>query len=118
MSKNNFHTIDATGQALGRLASHIALLLTGKDKRTYLRRAISGDEVVVKNADKLRLTGAKADQKEYRHYSGYPGGLKRVAASKLYRERPQEMIRRAVLRMLPINKLRSDMIKRLKFEKS
>lgn len=118
MSKPHFHTVDATDQALGRLASRIALLLTGKDKRTYLRRAISGDEVVVKNSDKLRLTGAKAVQKEYLHYSGYPGGLKRVAASKLYRERPEEMIRHAVMRMLPKNKLRSEMIKRLKFEKN
>ncbi|MBI4135694.1 50S ribosomal protein L13 [Candidatus Uhrbacteria bacterium] len=116
MTEQKVHTIDANDQVLGRLASRIVLILTGKSKRTYARNLVSGDEVIVKNAGKVRLSGQKETQKQYLRYSGYPGGLKSTVASKMRREQPEKMIRLAVSRMLPKNRLRKEMIARLKFE--
>lgn len=107
------HTIDATGQVVGRLASRIAFILMGKGKRTYASNVDGGDFVVVKNVQQLRFTGQKLDQKEYKHFSGYPGGLKRVRWSTMFQRNPQKLLRLAVLRMLPKNKLRAKMIQRL-----
>ena len=110
------HTLDATGQTPGRLASRIAVLLIGKSKRTYAPNIDAGDLVVVKNVQALRITGRKLEQKEYRHFSGYPGGLKRVKWGTLLERNPKKLLRLAVARMLPKNKLRTSRINRLKME--
>jgi large subunit ribosomal protein L13 len=110
----NWFVIDATNQVLGRLATHIARLLIGKDKPTYTPHLDCGDHVVVVNANKIRLTGNKLEQKIYRHHSGYPGGLKEVPAKRLRVNRADWMVREAVLGMLPKNKLRASRAKKLR----
>jgi len=111
------HTIDATNKVLGRLASVIAQLLRGKHKPDFAPHKDEGDFVVVKNADKVKITGKKMEQKKYYRYSGYPGGLKELPLKKLFARDPNEVLREAVLGMLPKNRLRAKMIKRLTFEK-
>ena len=108
------HTIDAQGKVLGRLATEIALLLRGKHKRNFVPYLDMGDFVVVKNAKEIRLTGKKTEQKKYYHYSGYPGGLKEVPFKKILEKNPNLILKKAVFGMLPKNKLRAKMIKRLK----
>lgn len=115
-SDRQTHTIDATDQVVGRLATRIAFLLMGKGKRLYAPYRDDGDYVVVTNVGRLRFTGRKLEQKEYKHFSGYPGGLKRVSWATLLEKNPQKLLRLAVLRMLPKNKLQAKMIARLKFE--
>jgi len=110
------HTIDATGQVLGRLATRIAFLLMGKHKRTYAPNRDTGDAVVVTNLSNIRLSGHKRVEKEYKRFSGYPGGLKRVRAQTLLGTNPKKVLWAAVYRMLPKNRLRKEMIKRLKIE--
>jgi len=111
------HTIDATNKVLGRLAVEISLLLRGKNKPSFAPHKNEGDFVIVKNIDKLRFTGKKLKQKIYYHHSGYMGGLKEIPLEKLYKERPSEVLRKAVMGMLPKNRLRAKTIKRLKIEK-
>ena len=111
------HTIDASGKVLGRLATEIALLLRGKNKPRYAPHKDEGDFVVVKNFEDIKLTGKKIDQKKYFRYSGYMGGLKADSIKTLMEKKPTEVLKKAVYRMLPKNKLRDRMIKRLKFEK-
>ena len=111
------HTIDATGQALGRLATQISTLLQGKNKATYLRHVDSGDLVVVTNASKVKFSGNKLDSKLFYHYSGYPGGLKTKKLSEVFAKNPTELVRMTVWNMLPKNKLRENMIKRLQVSK-
>ncbi len=108
------NTIDANGKVLGRLAVEIARLLRGKDKPDFMPHKDEGDFVVVKNVKKIKVTGKKMKQKVYYRYSGYPGGLKEIPMEKLFKERPQEVLKRAVWGMLPKNKLRAKMMKRLK----
>ncbi len=115
--KRETHTIDATGKILGRLASEIAVLLRGKHKPIFLPYKDIGDFVVVKNLDKLKFTGKKLEQKKYFRHSEYLGGVKIIPLKKLFRERPEEVLKKAVLRMLPPNRLRAKQIKRLKVEK-
>ena len=110
------HTIDAQGRILGKLAVEISLLLRGKDKIDYAPYKDIGDIVIVKNIDKLKFTGKKMAQKKYYHYSGYPGGLKEITLEKLFAKNPKKVLQEAVLGMLPKNKLRKKMIKRLKVE--
>lgn len=115
--QRNTHNIDATDQVLGRLATQIALLLRGKNKPTFSPHLDEGDIVVIKNVDKIKITGNKLNQKIYYRHSTYPGGLKKttmreVVAKKGY----QEVLKKAVWGMLPKNKLKDKMIKRLKFE--
>ena len=110
------HTINATNKVLGRLATEIAILLRGKHKPDYAPYKDIGDFVVVKNAEKIKLTGKKIDQKIYYHHSGYLGGLKELPLKKLFEKNPGEVIKKAVFGMLPKNKLRAELIKRLKFE--
>ena len=110
------HTVDAQGRILGKLAVEISLLLRGKDKVDYAPYKDIGDIVIVKNIDKLKFTGKKMAQKKYYHYSGYPGGLKEITLEKLFAKNPEKVLREAVLGMLPKNKLRERMIKRLKVE--
>lgn len=111
------HTIDASGKSLGRLAVEIAVLLRGKNKRGFEPRKDEGDFVTVTNIKDVRFTGRKLDQKKYYHYTGYPGGLRETPAKKLFAEKPGDVLKKAVYRMLPDNKLRDQMIKRLKIEK-
>jgi large subunit ribosomal protein L13 len=99
---------------LGRLATHVARLLIGKDKPNYTPYLDCGDHIVVINADKVRLTGNKLEQKIYRHHSGFPGGLKEVPAKRMRANRADWMIREAVLGMLPKNKLRAHRAKKLR----
>ena len=110
----DWFVIDANGQVLGRLATRIARLLIGKDKPTYTPFLDCGDHIVVINAERVKLTGNKMDQKMYRHHSGWPGGLKEVSIRALMRRRPEEVIREAVLGMLPKNKLRARRAKKLR----
>lgn len=110
----NWHVVDANGQVLGRLATRVARLLIGKDKPQFTPFMDIGDHVVVINAGKIRLTGNKVDQKVYRTHSGYPGGLKEVPVRRMSKTRPEEVIREAVLGMLPKNKLRARRAKKLR----
>ncbi len=113
----NWFVIDAEGQVLGRLATRVARLLIGKDKASYTPFLDCGDHVVVINAERIRLTGNKIDQKIYRHHSGYPGGLKEVPIRTLLQKHPEEVVREAVLGMLPKNKLRARRAKKLRVYK-
>ena len=110
----NWLVVDATGQALGRLATRVARILIGKDNPSFTPYLDSGDHVVVINADKIRLTGNKLEQKAYISHSGYPGGLKVVPAKRLREAKPDWMVREAVLGMLPKNKLRARRAKKLR----
>ena len=110
----NWFVVDATNVVLGRLATKVARLLIGKDKASFTPYLDSGDHVVVINADKIRLTGDKLEQKIYYSHSGYPGGLKEVAAKRLRPNRADWMVREAVLGMLPKNKLRARRAKKLR----
>ncbi|MBU4343683.1 MAG: 50S ribosomal protein L13 [Candidatus Omnitrophica bacterium] len=112
--KRKYYLMDAKGKILGRLAVQVALLLSGKRKSNYTPNVDNGDFVVVVNAAKVAVTGAKLEQKVYTHYTGYPSGLKTKNLKTLLRTRPTEVIRHAVKGMLPKNKLGSRMITRLK----
>src|ERR1700741_3842786 len=106
--------LDAAGQVLGRLATRVARILIGKDKANFTPYLDCGDHVVVINAQKIRLTGNKLDEKVYRTHSGYPGGLKEVPAKRIGGERADWMIREAVLGMLPKNRLRASRARKLR----
>jgi large subunit ribosomal protein L13 len=110
----NWFVIDAGGQVLGRVATRVARLLIGKDKPNYTPFLDSGDHVVVINAERIKLTGNKIDQKVYHRHSGYPGGLKEIPIKRLLERRPEEVVREAVLGMLPKNKLRARRAKKLR----
>ncbi len=112
--ERKWYVIDADGQVLGRLASRIAQLLRGKHKPIFAPHIDGGDFVIVINAEKIRVTGKKADMKRYYRYTGYPGGLRSVEYSKLLREHPEKILHTAVRGMLPHNKLGRQMIKKLK----
>lgn len=116
MIKRETHIIDAKGKSLGRLASQIAILLQGKHKPEWKPHLDIGDFVVVKNIKEVKITGKKMAQKKYYHHSGYPGGLKETPLEKLFQQKPGEVLRKAVMGMLPKNKLRRNFIKRLKVE--
>lgn len=108
------HKIDATGQSLGRLASKIATLLRGKHKPEFEPNQDKGDSVVVENVKYIKVTGNKMEQKIYYSYSGYPGGLKESTLKDLSTKKGMgEALKKAVWNMLPKNKLRQNMIKRL-----
>src|SRR5215467_14198438 len=111
---DKWYVIDAADQVLGRVATKAATILTGKHRPQYAPFLVSGDHVVIVNADKIRLTGQKLDSKVYRHHTLYPGGLREIAAKRVFESKPDKMLREAVLGMLPKNKLRKRMVKRLK----
>ena len=111
------HTIDVTDKVLGRLASEIAILLRGKQKPDFVPYKDMGDIVVIKNIRKIKITGKKIEKKIYYRYSGYPGGLKEIPLKRLFKTKPEEVLKKAVYGMLPKNKLRSKQIKRLQFIK-
>ena len=109
-----WHVIDATDVVLGRLASHVAVLLRGKHKPIFAPHVDTGDFVIVINADKISLSGAKLqDKKAYRH-SGYPGGLTAVSYGELMAKRPDRVVEKAVKGMLPKNSLGRKTISKLK----
>ena len=110
----NWFVVDAEGVVLGRLATRIARMLIGKDKANYTPHLDCGDHVVVINAERVKLTGNKIDQKIYRHHSGYPGGLKEIPIRVMLQRRPEEVVREAVLGMLPKNKPRARRAKKLR----
>ena len=106
--------IDATDQVLGRLATKAARLLIGKDKPVFTPYLDSGDHVVVINADKIKMTGNKVEQKVYHSHSGYPGGLKVVPAKRVRESRPEWVVREAIVGMLPKNRLRARRARKLR----
>jgi len=109
--------VDAAGQPLGRLASRVARILMGKENPKYTPFIDTGDHVVVINADQVKITGMKADQKVYQHYTGYPGGLRTENLKKRMARKPEQVIEAAVSRMLPKNKLGKQMFTKLKVYK-
>jgi large subunit ribosomal protein L13 len=106
--------VDAGGLVLGRMASRIAPLLMGKNKPTYTPHVDTGDYVVVVNAENVKVTGKKAQDKEYDYYTHYPGGHKFVSFADMMAKKPEKVIELAVKRMLPKNKLGRKMLKKLK----
>jgi len=106
--------VDAEDMVLGRLATRIAHILRGKDKPVFTYHVDTGDFVVVVNADKIRLTGNKLDDKIYWRHSGYPGGIKGISARELLKRRPEQLIRNAVKGMLPKSRLGGNMLTKLK----
>ena len=110
----DWYVIDATNEVLGRLAVRIANVLRGKHRATYTPHVDTGDFVIVTNADKIRVTGKKEDQKEYMFYSGYMGGEKYRNLADFRKSRPEFIIQHAVKGMLPKNRLAPKMLKRLK----
>ena len=111
--KRSWHHVDAKGKILGRLAGEIALLLMGKKKGYFVRNLDCGDYVVVTNASGVKVTGRKEDLKVYYRHSMYPGGFRAESFKELKARRPEEIIIHAVKGMLPQNKLRASMLKRL-----
>jgi large subunit ribosomal protein L13 len=109
-----WRVIDADGWVLGRLAARAALVLTGKAFTDYTPNVEHREGVIVINAEKIRLTGKKLDQKMYRHVTGYPGGLRETSARKLFETRPERLVREAIEGMLPKTRLGDRMAKRLK----
>ena len=110
----DWFVVDATDKTLGRLASEIARRLRGKHKPEYTPHIDTGDYIVVVNAEKVRVTGAKATDKMYHHHTGYPGGLKSYSFEKLIERAPERVLQRAVKGMLPRNPLGRAMFKKLK----
>ncbi len=114
---NKWHLVDANGKILGRLASEVAKRIRGKYNPQYTPNADLGDWVVVINAEKIRLTGKRADQKEYLTYSGYPGGQKKRTFREMIEKHPDRVIQLAVKRMLPKTRLGNKLINKLKVYK-
>ena len=114
--KKETHTIDAKDQILGRLATQVATLLRGKQRTDFAPNKDIDDVVVIKNVDKIKVTGKKYTDKIYYRHTGYMGGLKEVTYKKLFEKDPSEVLKKAVYGMLPKNKLRDKQIKRLKFK--
>ena len=106
--------VDADGAVLGRLAAKLAMILMGKTKPTYTPHVDTGDYVVVVNAEKVQVTGRKAQAKEYDYYTHFPGGHKYVSFAEMMEKKPEKVIELAVRRMLPKNKLSMAMLKKLK----
>ncbi len=119
MAKTNeidrkWYVIDAEGKVLGRLATEVANILSGKNKPIYTPHVDTGDYVIIINAEKIKLTGKKLQQKKYSYHTGYPGGLKQVSYDKLIVDKPEKIIELAVKGMLPKSSLGRNMIKKLK----
>jgi len=106
--------VDADGAILGRMAAKIAPILMGKNKPTYTPHVDTGDYVIVVNAEKVKLTGKKAQMKEYDYYTHHPGGHKYVSFEEMMEKKPEKVIELAVRRMLPKNSLGRHMLKKLK----
>ncbi|MBA4336305.1 50S ribosomal protein L13 [bacterium] len=109
-----WYIVDAKGQTLGHLATKIAVKLRGKDKPIFAPHIDCGDYVIVINAKEIAVTGNKMDDKMYYSHSGFPGGFKQKPLKKLMEERPEEIIKQAVQGMIPRNKLRKEIMSKLK----
>lgn len=109
----NWYIIDAENQTVGRLASRIAMVIRGKNKASFTPHVDCGDKVIVINADKVRFTGSKMNNKEYQTFSGYPGGQKKIVAKDLMDKKPTNVLYHAVKGMLPKNKLQDVALKNL-----
>ena len=101
----DWYVVDADGQTLGRLATRVATVLRGKHKPTFTPHMDMGDHVIVVNADKIVLTGAKSEQKLYQSHSGFPGGIRSVPFAAMLEKRPTEVVEKAIKGMLPKTKL-------------
>ena len=112
--ERDWYVVDASEKTLGRLAAEIAHRLRGKHKAEYTPHVDTGDYIVVINAEKVKVTGAKATDKMYHHHTGYPGGLKSMSFEKLIEKAPERVLQRAVKGMLPRNPLGRAMFKKLK----
>ena len=112
-----WYVVDASGQTLGRLATRVARILSGKENPNYTPFLDTGDHVIVINAEKIRVTGLKSEQKVYRHYTGFPGGLREEDFRKRFDRKPELVVQDAILGMLPKTKLGRSMGKKLKVYK-
>lgn len=112
-AEHKWYVVDAENQKVGRLCTHIASVLRGKNKPSFTPHADTGDYVIVINAEKVRFTGKKWEQKEYKDYSLYPGGLKTTIASAMLEKDPRRIIERAIKGMLPKTKLGREVYKRM-----
>lgn len=112
--ERKWYVIDAEDKTLGKIASEVASILRGKKKPIYTPHVDTGDYVIVINAEKVRVTGKKEEQKIYKSHSGYPGGLKETTLRELRANKPEEIIRHAVKGMMPKGKLGRQMFKKLK----
>lgn len=108
-----WYVVDATDKTLGRLASEVANILRGKNKPIFTPHIDTGDNVIVINAAKVKVTGKKLDQKIYRHHSGYVGGMKVTTLREMLAKKPEEVVERAVRGMLPKGPLGSEMYRKL-----
>ncbi len=111
--QHNWYVVDGTNQTVGRMCARIAAILRGKNKAYFSPHVDCGDNVIIINSGKVKFTGNKEEQKMYKNYSGYPGGLKEEAAGKLLVRRPEVIVERAIKGMLPKNKLGRQMYKKL-----
>lgn len=114
--KRETHTIDAKNKTLGRLASKIAILLQGKHKENFDPAKDMGDFVVVKNVEKMKISGQKLEKKKYYRHSGFLGGLREIKMKEIFQKNPEKILKMAVSGMLPKNRLRKKRLKRLKFQ--
>jgi len=112
--QKDWYIVDLEDKVLGRMATQIAMVLRGKHKAIFTPSVDTGDFVIVLNAEKVRLTGDKLNQKMYHRHSGYTGGLTSITAGKMLEKTPEELIKKAVKGMLPKNKLGRQMFKKLK----
>jgi large subunit ribosomal protein L13 len=112
-----WHVVDATDQVLGRLAARVSLIIQGKHKPTFTRHVDTGDFVVIVNADKVKVTGRKAEVLEYQTYSRYPSGQKTYSYKRMLELHPEKLVELAVRRMLPKNKLGRNILGKLKVYK-
>ncbi|SKC35452.1 50S ribosomal protein L13 [Maledivibacter halophilus] len=112
--ERKWYVVDAEGKTLGRLATQVATILRGKHKPTFTPHVDTGDFVIILNAEKVKLTGKKLDQKMYRWHTGYPGGLKERTYREMINNKPEKVVFSAVKGMLPKNKLGRQMIKKLR----
>ena len=113
----NWHVVDATDQVLGRLAARVSLIIQGKHKPTYTPHVDTGDYVVIVNADKVKVTGRKAEVLEYQTYSRYPSGQKTYSYKRMAELHPEKLVELAVRRMLPKNKMGRNILGKLKVYK-
>lgn len=112
--ERKWYVVDAEGQVLGHLATKVASVLRGKHKATYTPNVDTGDYVIIINADKVRLTGNKENTKEYQHFTGYPGGLRKTSFKEMQAKHPERVIEKAVKGMLPKNALGRQMYRKLR----
>jgi large subunit ribosomal protein L13 len=113
-----WYVVNGEGQTLGRLASRVAHILMGKENPKYTPFLDTGDHVIVINAAKVKMTGMKAEQKAYHHYTGYPGGLRTEDFRERFARKPELVVEQAVLRMLPKTKMGRQMFSKLKVYRS